>query len=221
VATQRWRSLSRKSELAKAIQYALERWTALMVFVDNGRAEMDNNAAERALRTVPVGLRNYLLAGSNAGGDSAAAIYSLLGSAKLNGIDPDAYMTAVLFAVSPIISSTGSRSYCPGICFPQQRRRSDRNDTQRHLNRNHAQNPESWTRCKVREGLPGIARHRSNRKLASAACDADKQILYLRSARRAMFMATASFPPVGIRRFLDAESHGRFFLVDIRNCLRY
>ena len=53
--------LSRKSELAKAIHYALDRWTALMVFVDDGRVEMDNNAAERALRTVAVG-RNYVRA---------------------------------------------------------------------------------------------------------------------------------------------------------------
>jgi transposase len=88
--------LSRKSELAKAIHYALERWPALLVFVDDGRAEMDNNAAERALRTVAVGRKNYLFAGSDAGGERAAAIYSLLGSAKLNGTDPEAYMTAVL-----------------------------------------------------------------------------------------------------------------------------
>jgi hypothetical protein len=88
--------LLKKSELTKAIHYALERWTALMVFVDDGRVEMDNKAAERALRTVAVGRKNYLFAGSDAGGDRAAAIYSLLGSAKLNGIDPEAYMTTVL-----------------------------------------------------------------------------------------------------------------------------
>jgi transposase len=88
--------LSRKSELAKAIYYALERWNALMVFIEDGRVEMDNNAAERALRTVAIGRKNYLFAGSDAGGARAAAIYSLLGSAKLNGIDPEAYMTAVL-----------------------------------------------------------------------------------------------------------------------------
>ena len=88
--------LSRKSELAKAIHYALERWPALLVFVGDGRIEMDNNAAERALRTVAIGRKNYLFAGSDAGGERAAAIYSLLGSAKLNGIDPEAYMTEVL-----------------------------------------------------------------------------------------------------------------------------
>jgi transposase len=88
--------LSGKSELAKAIRYALERWAALLVFVDDGRIEMDNNAAERALRAVAVGRKNYLFAGSDAGGERAAAIYSLLGSAKLNGIDPESYMKAVL-----------------------------------------------------------------------------------------------------------------------------
>jgi transposase len=88
--------LSRKSELAKAIYYALERWPALVVFTGDGRIEMDNNAAERALRTVAIGRKNYLFAGSDAGGERAAAIYSLLGSAKLNGINPEAYMTAVL-----------------------------------------------------------------------------------------------------------------------------
>jgi transposase len=88
--------LSRKSDVAMAIHYALERWTALMLFSEDGRVEMDNNAAERALRAVALGRKNYLFAGSDAGGERAAAIYSLLGSAKLNGIDPEAYMTTVL-----------------------------------------------------------------------------------------------------------------------------
>jgi hypothetical protein len=88
--------LSGKSELAGAIRYALERWSALIRFADDGRIEMDNNAAERALRAVALGRKNYLFAGSDAGGARAAAMYSVLGSAKLNGIDPEAYMTAVL-----------------------------------------------------------------------------------------------------------------------------
>jgi transposase len=88
--------LSRKSDVAKAIHYALERWPALALFSGDGRIELDNNAAERALRAVAVGRKNYLFAGSDAGGERAAAIYSLLGSAKLNGIDPEAYMAEVL-----------------------------------------------------------------------------------------------------------------------------
>ena len=88
--------LSQKSDVAVAIRYALERWTALLRFCDDGRIEIDNNAAERALRAVALGRKNYLFAGSDAGGERAAAIYSLLGSAKLNGIDPEAYLRLVL-----------------------------------------------------------------------------------------------------------------------------
>jgi hypothetical protein len=88
--------MSRKSDVAVAIGYALGRWTALARYCDDGRIEMDNNAAERALRGVALGRKNYLFAGSDAGGERAAAMYSLIGSAKLNGIDPEAYLTAVL-----------------------------------------------------------------------------------------------------------------------------
>jgi transposase len=88
--------LSQKSDVAVAIRYALERWSALLRFAEDGRVEMDNNAAERALRAVALGRKNYLFAGSDAGGERAAAIYSLLGSAKLNGIDPEAYLSLVL-----------------------------------------------------------------------------------------------------------------------------
>ncbi len=88
--------LSRKSDVTAAIHYALERWRALTLFCEDGRVEMDNNAAERSLRVVALGLKNDLCSGSDSGGERAAAIYSLLGSAKLNGIDPSAYMTTVL-----------------------------------------------------------------------------------------------------------------------------
>ena len=92
--------LSQKSDVAVAIRYALERWTALLRFCEDGRIEMDNNAAERSLRAVALGRKNYLIAGSDAGGERAAAIYSLLGSAKLNGIDPETYLSAVLRRVA-------------------------------------------------------------------------------------------------------------------------
>ncbi len=88
--------VSRKSEVAAAIGYALARWPALVRYCEDGRIEIDNNPAERALRAVALGRKNYLFAGSDAGGERAAAIYSLLGSAKLNGIDPEAYLTSVL-----------------------------------------------------------------------------------------------------------------------------
>jgi transposase len=89
-------TLSQKSEAAKAIRYVLTRWVSLTRFCDDGRIEIDNNAAERALRCVALGRKNFLFAGSDAGGERAAAIYSLLGSAKLNGHNPEAYIRAVL-----------------------------------------------------------------------------------------------------------------------------
>lgn len=90
------KQLSQKSALAEAIRYALARWDALVRYSTNGRIEIDNNAAERALRTVALGRKNYLFAGSDAGGERAAAIYSLIGTAKLNGLDPEAYLRHVI-----------------------------------------------------------------------------------------------------------------------------
>jgi hypothetical protein len=92
--------LSRKSDTAAAIRYALSRWRALTRYVDDGALEIDNNAAERALRVVALGRKNYLFAGSDAGGERAAAIYSLLGSAKLNGLDPEIYLQHVLACIA-------------------------------------------------------------------------------------------------------------------------
>src|SRR6476620_10827849 len=84
--------LSKKSDTTKAIRYALDRWDAVTRYCDDGHLEIDNNAAERSLRAVVLGRKNYLFAGSDAGGQRAAAIYSLIGSAKLNGIDPEGYL---------------------------------------------------------------------------------------------------------------------------------
>ena len=94
--TETLRRLSQKSALAEAIRYATTRWSAMTRYVADGRIEIDNNAAERALRTVALGRKNYLFAGSDAGGERAAAIYSLIGTAKLNGLDPEAYLRFVL-----------------------------------------------------------------------------------------------------------------------------
>ena len=79
-----------------AIRYALARWRALTRYLDDGRIEMDNSAAERALRVVALGRKNFLFCGSDAGGERAAAVYSLLGTAKLNGLDPEFYLRRVL-----------------------------------------------------------------------------------------------------------------------------
>src|SRR5215471_5669835 len=92
--------LSKKSDVAVAIHYALGRWTPLIRYCGDGALEIDNNAAERALRAVALGRKNYLFAGSNAGGERAAAMYTLIGSAKLNGIDPEAYLSHVLTRIA-------------------------------------------------------------------------------------------------------------------------
>lgn len=92
--------LSRKSDTAMGVRYALGRWEALMRYCDDGRLEIDNNAAERSLRAVALGRKNYLFAGSDRGGESAAAMYSLIGTAKLNGIDPEGYLRNVLSRIA-------------------------------------------------------------------------------------------------------------------------
>jgi transposase len=89
-------SLSTKSETAGAIRYALSRWRALTRYVDDGLLEIDNNAAERSLRSVVMGRKNYLFMGSDSGGQRAASLYSLIGTAKLNGLDPEFYLRTVL-----------------------------------------------------------------------------------------------------------------------------
>jgi transposase len=92
--------LSRKSDTTAAVKYALSLWPALVRYCDDGHLEIDNNAAERALRAVALGRKNYLFAGSDTGGQRAAAIYSLIGTAKLNGLDPEAYLREVLTRIA-------------------------------------------------------------------------------------------------------------------------
>jgi transposase len=88
--------LSAKSALAVAIAYALKRWPALIRYCENGRLEIDNLIAERALRGVAIGRRNWLFAGSKAGGERAAPIYTIIETCKLNGVEPFAYISSVM-----------------------------------------------------------------------------------------------------------------------------
>ena len=88
--------ISGKSELAKAIRNALDRMRKLRPYLDQGWLEADNNSAERALKPVALGRKNFLFVGSEGGGKSAAIAYTLIGSAKLNGVDPQAWLTDVL-----------------------------------------------------------------------------------------------------------------------------
>jgi transposase len=92
--------LSRKSDTTAAVNYALHRWPSLVRYVEDGHLEIDNNAAERALRVVALGRKNYLFAGADTGGERAAAFYTLLGTAKLNGLDPELYLREVLTRIA-------------------------------------------------------------------------------------------------------------------------
>jgi transposase len=94
------RKLSRKSELAGAFRYMRSRWKALLRCLDDGRLALDNNPAERALRCVAIGRKNYLFAGSDTGGRRAAALYALIETAKLNGLNPQLYLTDVLIRIA-------------------------------------------------------------------------------------------------------------------------
>ena len=88
--------LSRHSDVARAMDYMLKRWTAFTRFVDDGRICLTNNAAERALRGIAIGRKAWLFAGSDRGGERAAAMYTLIVTAKLNGLDPRAWLADVL-----------------------------------------------------------------------------------------------------------------------------
>jgi len=85
-----------RSELAKAIRYAITRMKRMTAYLDDGRLEIDNNIDERSVRGIAVGKKNYLYAGSDAGGVAAAVIYSLVETAKLNGVEPQSWLTHVI-----------------------------------------------------------------------------------------------------------------------------
>jgi len=87
--------ISGKSPLAGAIRYALTRMKKLRPWLDHGFLELDNNSAERSMRPIALGHKNYLFMGSERGGKSAAIAYTLIGTAKLNGVDPQAWLTDV------------------------------------------------------------------------------------------------------------------------------
>lgn len=105
--------LSRGNDLAKAFDYMLKRWTAFTRFLDDGRICLSNNAAERALRGIALGRKSRLFAGSDRGGQRAAAMYSVIVTAKLNDIDPQAWLADVLTRIAEF-RPRGSTSCCRG-----------------------------------------------------------------------------------------------------------
>ncbi|HCT8216031.1 TPA: IS66 family transposase, partial [Klebsiella pneumoniae] len=97
---EKMKTLSRHSELAKAFTYTLNQWPALTYYAENGWAEADNNIAENALRMVSLGRKNWLFFGSDHGGERGALLYSLIGTCKLNGVDPESYLRHVLDVIA-------------------------------------------------------------------------------------------------------------------------
>ena len=92
--------LSRHADVAKAMDYMLTRWESFARFLGDGRIDLSNNAAERALRGIAIGRKAWLFAGSDRGGERAAAIYSLITTAKLNDVDPRAWLADVLARIN-------------------------------------------------------------------------------------------------------------------------
>ncbi len=89
-----------RTPLAEAIRYALTRMKKLRPYLDHGFLEPDNNAAERSMRPIALGRKNYLFMGSERGGKSAAIAYTLIETAKLNGVNPQAWLTEVLARIA-------------------------------------------------------------------------------------------------------------------------
>ena len=94
--------LPQKQKLAEAMRYALSRWQALCLYLDDGRVEIDNNAAERAIRPIAVGRNNWLFAGSDDGGERTANILTLIETAKMSGLEPERYLTDVISQINDI-----------------------------------------------------------------------------------------------------------------------
>ena len=92
--------LSRGHDLARAIDYILKRWAAFTLFLDDGRVCLSNNAAERALRGIALGRKSWMFCGSDRGGQRAAAMYSLIVTAKMNDIDPQAWLADLLARIA-------------------------------------------------------------------------------------------------------------------------
>ena len=113
-------TLPARSPTAQAIGYALNHWDGLERFLHDGRIELDTNTVERAMRPVALSRKNALFAGSDEGGANWAAIASLIETCKLNGVEPQRYLTEVLTRLVNAGRRHVSTSSCPGIGTHQQ-----------------------------------------------------------------------------------------------------
>ena len=205
--------LSKKSELAKAIHYALERWTALMVFVDAGRVEMDNNAAERGLRTVAVGRKKLSLCRRRTCcGDLQSARIGEVERHRSGGIHD--------CGAAPHCRSSDQPDHrlLPWNLCPAAGEKTEVRDTQIQLNRNrvHHRALAETIQNETRTLLMNWQTLESE-MLASVAYDAEKQILFLRFRKTGDVYRYFRFPAAEYHAFIIAESHGRFFLAHIRD----
>jgi transposase len=89
-----------RSELARAIRYARHRWVELTRYIDDGRIKISSDARENAIRPIAIGRKNWLFAGSDSGGARAATFYTILRTAALNGLDPEAYLREVIAKIA-------------------------------------------------------------------------------------------------------------------------
>lgn len=178
--------LSQKSAVAAACSYALLRWPAMLRYCDDGLLEIDNNAAQRSLRAVALGRKNYLFAGSDAGGERAASIYTLIGTAKLNGLDPEAYLRDVLTRIADhpvnrideLLPGTSRRPRLPLLKCPRISEVDTCQPTLSHTKRHNGSDME-W-------------RPLESKMFLSEAYDAERHILYLRFPKAAMSTDTST-----------------------------
>ncbi|OHB39154.1 MAG: hypothetical protein A2882_16120 [Phenylobacterium sp. RIFCSPHIGHO2_01_FULL_70_10] len=105
LVTETRQQLTSSHHVVKAINYLKRRWLSFTRFLDDGRVCLSNNAAERALRGIVLGRKSWLFAGSDRGGQRAAAMYSLIATAKLNGVDPQAWLADVLARINDLPAS--------------------------------------------------------------------------------------------------------------------
>ena len=89
-----------KGDLAKAMRYALTRWPSFTLFLEDGRVAIDNNSAERAVKPVVIGRKNWMFAGSDAGGETLADATTIIETAKMSGLNPEAFLTDVLARIN-------------------------------------------------------------------------------------------------------------------------
>ena len=97
-------SIPAKSDLAKAMQYALNRWPSFMLFLDDGRVAIDNNAAERAIKPVLIGRKNWMFAGADSGAEILADAMTIIKTVKMSGLNPEAYLANVLARINDHIN---------------------------------------------------------------------------------------------------------------------